>query len=135
MDLKIREYLYSMQNYQGFHLRPILALKSKYRQLFSEKNKNIGVQISPTVPIMFILIFLAVTGLFIVIGCFAILVIISLVLYMIRICRGDEETDTPPHGHKSYYNCSETVLVQQQRLPRMASTAFTNFKTNLTVPR
>ena len=58
---------------------------------------------------MFILIFLAVTGFFIVIGCFAILVIISLVLYMIRICRGDEETDTPPHGHKSYYNCSETV--------------------------
>ena len=88
---------------------------------------------------MFILIFLAVIGFFIVIGCFAILVVISLVCYMIRICRGDEGTDSdtgsPPHGHKSCYNSSKTVLVEQYQLPRTAISAKPKFKTNLTVPR
>ena len=43
--------------------------------------------------------------------------------------------EPPPHGHKSCYNCSETVSVEQYQLPRTAISALLNFKTNLTVPR
>ena len=39
MDLNIWDYPYSMKNYQGFHLRPVPALKLRYWQLFFQKTK------------------------------------------------------------------------------------------------